>query len=274
MEDLETRCRESGIEIVTRQSFLNDPSESVRNLRRQVLKVDSRKKNRNLSTIYHCDLQDARIIVGLFYVVAARRVLCEMYKQGLYGSSYVWFFIGWYEDNWYEANLSQEKIECTREQMKEAAEGHLTTEALNWNQDNQRTISGMVRNILTHTIKQDFSSFHYTKLFCYQDCRGLSQAVEHGIAEQWPRCYCPFPRWIPRSSSRLRRGLGSCPGYEQINLHLHTTHIVHSSLQFPFRFSFCFLFRWRSIFYYVLGSLFGGLLHQYLRKSLHESFSG
>lgn len=88
--------------------------------------------------------QDARIIVGLFYVVAARRVLCEMYKQGLYGSSYVWFFIGWYEDNWYEANLSQEKIECTREQMKEAAEGHLTTEALNWNQDNQKTISGMV----------------------------------------------------------------------------------------------------------------------------------
>ncbi|XP_046442537.1 gamma-aminobutyric acid type B receptor subunit 1-like [Daphnia pulex] len=121
VEDLETRCRESGIEIVTRQSFLNDPSESVRNLRRQ----------------------DARIIVGLFYVVAARRVLCEMYKQGLYGSSYVWFFIGWYEDNWYEANLSQEKIECTREQMKEAAEGHLTTEALNWNQDNQKTISGM-----------------------------------------------------------------------------------------------------------------------------------
>jgi gamma-aminobutyric acid type B receptor len=28
--------------------------------------------------------------------------------------------------------------------MKEAAEGHLTTEALNWNQDNQKTISGMV----------------------------------------------------------------------------------------------------------------------------------
>lgn len=37
VEDLETRCRESGIEIVTRQSFLNDPSESVRNLRRQVI---------------------------------------------------------------------------------------------------------------------------------------------------------------------------------------------------------------------------------------------
>lgn len=72
MEDLEARCKESGIEIVTRQSFLSDPTDAVRNLRRQ----------------------DARVIVGLFYVVAARRVLCEMYKQQLYGKSYVWFFIG------------------------------------------------------------------------------------------------------------------------------------------------------------------------------------
>lgn len=72
VEDLESRCKESGIEIVTRQSFLSDPTDAVRNLRRQ----------------------DARIIVGLFYVVAARRVLCEMYKQQLYGKSYVWFFIG------------------------------------------------------------------------------------------------------------------------------------------------------------------------------------
>ncbi|CAD7085837.1 unnamed protein product [Hermetia illucens] len=122
VEDLENRCMESGIEIVTRQSFLSDPADAVRNLRRQ----------------------DARIIVGLFYVVAARRVLCEMYKQNLYGRAYVWFFIGWYEDNWYEVNLENENISCTREQMKQAAEGHLTTEALMWNQNNhQKTISGM-----------------------------------------------------------------------------------------------------------------------------------
>lgn len=72
VEDLENRAKEAGVEIVTRQSFLSDPTDAVRNLRRQ----------------------DARIIVGLFYVVAARRVLCEMYKQQLYGRSYVWFFIG------------------------------------------------------------------------------------------------------------------------------------------------------------------------------------
>nr|QRN45425.1 metabotropic GABA-B receptor subtype 1 [Carausius morosus] len=120
VEDLEARCKESGIEIVTRQSFLSDPSDAVRNLRRQ----------------------DARIIVGLFYVVAARKVLCEMYKQHLFGKSYVWFFIGWYEDNWFEVSLDKEGVNCSSEEMRMAAEGHLTTEALMWNQNQQRTISG------------------------------------------------------------------------------------------------------------------------------------
>uniref|UniRef100_A0A1B0BPN1 Receptor ligand binding region domain-containing protein n=1 Tax=Glossina palpalis gambiensis TaxID=67801 RepID=A0A1B0BPN1_9MUSC len=50
---------------------------------------------------------------------------------------------GWYEDNWYEVNLGNEGITCTVEQMRMAAEGHLTTEALMWNQNNQTTISGM-----------------------------------------------------------------------------------------------------------------------------------
>ncbi|XP_035709332.1 gamma-aminobutyric acid type B receptor subunit 1 [Folsomia candida] len=121
VEDLEERCKQEKIEIVTRQSFLTDPTEAVRNLKRQ----------------------DARIVVGLFYVVAARRVLCEIYKQRLFGKSYVWFFIGWYEDNWYENGLEAEGINCTKEEMRMAAEGHLTTEAVMWYQDTKRTTSGM-----------------------------------------------------------------------------------------------------------------------------------
>ncbi|XP_011304400.1 gamma-aminobutyric acid type B receptor subunit 1 isoform X2 [Fopius arisanus] len=137
VEDLEARCKEAGIEIVTRQSFLSDPADAVRNLRRQ----------------------DARIIIGLFYVVAARRVLCEVYHQNLYGKSYVWFFIGWYEDNWFEINLDKEGITCSKEQMRMAAEGHLTTEALMWNQNNDTTISGMTsedfRQRLNQLLKED-----------------------------------------------------------------------------------------------------------------------
>ncbi|CAG7718589.1 unnamed protein product [Allacma fusca] len=117
VEDLEERCKKVSIEIVTRQSFLTDPNEAIKNLKRQ----------------------DARIVIGFFYVVAARRVLCEVYKQKLYGRSYVWFFIGWYEDNWFESNLEAEGINCTVEEMRKAAEGHLTTEALMWNQEKNKT---------------------------------------------------------------------------------------------------------------------------------------
>ncbi|XP_044010005.1 gamma-aminobutyric acid type B receptor subunit 1 isoform X3 [Aphidius gifuensis] len=137
VEELESRCKEAEIEIVTRQSFLSDPSDAVRNLRRQ----------------------DARIIVGLFYVVAARRVLCEAYHQNLFGKSYVWLLIGWYEDNWFEVNLDKEGITCTKEQMRLAAEGHLTTEALMWNQNNDTTISGMTsedfRQRLNKMLRED-----------------------------------------------------------------------------------------------------------------------
>lgn len=54
-------------------------------------------------------------------------------------------YSGWYEDNWFEVNLEKEGISCSKEQMRMAAEGHITTEALMWNQNNQKTISGMVK---------------------------------------------------------------------------------------------------------------------------------
>jgi gamma-aminobutyric acid type B receptor len=120
-KDLESRCKESGIEIVTRVSFLTDAADAVRSLARQ----------------------DARIIVGMFYKDAARKVMCEAYKQNLYGKQYVWFLIGWYEDNWY---MPVPGINCTKEEMLKVVEGHFTTEAIMLNQDNKETISGMSSN--------------------------------------------------------------------------------------------------------------------------------
>lgn len=118
-EDLEQRCKEAKIEIVTRQSFLTDPTDAVKNLVRQ----------------------DARIIVGMFYGGAARRVLCEAYRLKVYGKQFVWFLIGWYEDDWY--TFQDRSHNCTVSEMKEAVEGHFTTEALMLNQDSKKTISGM-----------------------------------------------------------------------------------------------------------------------------------
>ena len=69
----------------------------------------------------------------------------------MYGPKYVWFFIGWYEDNWFNGKLvTQENINCTIAQMEEAAEGHFTTEALQWNQDKSPTISGEVNKLQTN----------------------------------------------------------------------------------------------------------------------------
>ena len=64
----------------------------------------------------------------------------------MYGAKYVWFFIGWYEDDWFQKHLEDENINCTVAQMEEAAEAHFTTEALQWNQDKSPTISGKVNH--------------------------------------------------------------------------------------------------------------------------------
>ncbi|CAN8002636.1 unnamed protein product, partial [Ixodes hexagonus] len=77
----------------------------------------------------------------MFYVAAARRVICEAYKQKVFGKQYVWLLIGWYEDGWYA--VQDKGHNCTAEQMREALEGHFTTEALMLNQGNEETISGM-----------------------------------------------------------------------------------------------------------------------------------
>uniref|UniRef100_A0A0N5AF94 G_PROTEIN_RECEP_F3_4 domain-containing protein n=1 Tax=Syphacia muris TaxID=451379 RepID=A0A0N5AF94_9BILA len=116
-KDLEKLCRENGIQA-ERQSFYGNPVGAIKALKRQ----------------------DARIIVGLFYVNEARRVLCQAYHHGLYGKKYVWFFIGWYADKWFE-NTSN--VNCTKAQMKLAAEYHITTESIMLSASEELTISGM-----------------------------------------------------------------------------------------------------------------------------------
>uniref|UniRef100_T1KDL7 G-protein coupled receptors family 3 profile domain-containing protein n=1 Tax=Tetranychus urticae TaxID=32264 RepID=T1KDL7_TETUR len=117
-KDLEYQCKKAGIEVLTRVTFLSDPSDAVKSLARQ----------------------DARIIVGIFYGGEARKVMCEAYKQNLYGKQYVWFLLGWYEDNWY---LPVKGLNCTKEEMLKVVQGHFTTEAIILNRDNKQTVAGI-----------------------------------------------------------------------------------------------------------------------------------
>ena len=123
LDDLEKEAKKKDITIVNRQIFKDNPAAVVGNLK----------------------LQDARIIVGLFYAKTARKVLCEIYENKMFGPKYAWFFIGWYEDDWFmnEQYLRDENIKCTQAQMIEAAQGHFTTEALMRNQNKkEKTYSG------------------------------------------------------------------------------------------------------------------------------------
>ncbi|VDM51650.1 unnamed protein product [Angiostrongylus costaricensis] len=118
-KDLEALGRRKGIRV-ERQSFYGDPTDAMKTLRRQ----------------------DARVIVGLFYVTEARKVLCQAYHHKLYGRKYTWFFIGWYADTWYVPPV-EEHLNCTVEQMVEAAQYHFTTESVMLSRDENATISGM-----------------------------------------------------------------------------------------------------------------------------------
>ncbi|EPB79351.1 ligand-binding protein, receptor family [Ancylostoma ceylanicum] len=118
-KDLEELGRRKGIRV-ERQSFYGDPTDAMKTLRRQ----------------------DARVIVGLFYVTEARKVLCQAYHHKLYGRKYTWFFIGWYADTWY-IPPPEEHLNCTAEQMAEAAQYHFTTESVMLSRDENATISGM-----------------------------------------------------------------------------------------------------------------------------------
>lgn len=61
----------------------------------------------------------------------------------MFGKKYVWFLIGWYADNWFR--IKDANINCTEEEMREAVEGHITTEIVMLNPENTRSISNMVR---------------------------------------------------------------------------------------------------------------------------------
>lgn len=131
--DLEQRCRARNIQLLTRVSFVRQPADAMDNLKRA----------------------DPRIIVGMFYKQQARRVMCEAYKRGLYGDKYVWFLIGWYEDDWW---TEVKDLDCTYEQMKAAVDGHLTTEGLLLNLDNRRTISGYTSREWLHRYQSELAN--------------------------------------------------------------------------------------------------------------------
>ncbi|XP_068718717.1 gamma-aminobutyric acid type B receptor subunit 2-like isoform X2 [Montipora capricornis] len=94
------------------------------------------------SPIQSLKKKDARIIVGMFHEDQARKVLCEAFKEGMYGEHYVWILLDWYDNKqWWLINDNQ--VDCTPEQMDKAVDGYFSIESARIVSSNAPTLSGL-----------------------------------------------------------------------------------------------------------------------------------
>ena len=68
--------------------------------------------------------------------------LKQAYKLKLFWPKVIWFIIGWYPSNWY--TVPDDEINCTVSQLREALQGHFTTEGMMLKPDDTPSVSGMV----------------------------------------------------------------------------------------------------------------------------------
>ena len=64
----------------------------------------------------------------------------QAYKEGLYGSKYVWLIVGWYNEGWWK----ERDVECEGEQLIEAADNMIETLPLPLSTSRKPTISNRV----------------------------------------------------------------------------------------------------------------------------------
>ena len=64
----------------------------------------------------------------------------QAYKEGLYGSKYVWLIVGWYNEDWW----NKRDVECEGEQLIEAADNMIETLPLPLSTSRKPTISNRV----------------------------------------------------------------------------------------------------------------------------------
>lgn len=64
----------------------------------------------------------------------------QAYKEGLYGSKYVWLIVGWYNEDWW----NKRDVECEGEQLIEAADNMIETLPLPLSTSRKPTVSNRV----------------------------------------------------------------------------------------------------------------------------------
>ncbi|ELT92412.1 hypothetical protein CAPTEDRAFT_123994 [Capitella teleta] len=118
-DEINQMMSEQNWTIITTEVMTNKPADQIANL----IKAD------------------ARIIMAGFYINPGLLLMCEAYKQGLYGDHIVWFFMNWVDTDW--VNKAEEVTSCTKEQLLEVLQGNFFTGPTFVNEQNTRGIAGI-----------------------------------------------------------------------------------------------------------------------------------
>ncbi|XP_064483101.1 gamma-aminobutyric acid type B receptor subunit 2-like [Ornithodoros turicata] len=82
---------------------------------------------------------DCRIIIASCSSDMARKIFCEVYKQGMYGADFQWIVLGSPEPWWHDPGSSG----CTKAQLRSATESVIAVSSLSSDLLNYTTVSGL-----------------------------------------------------------------------------------------------------------------------------------
>lgn len=68
-------------------------------------------------------------------------MFAQAYKVGLFGPKIIWVFVGWFSKTFWKVGLDE--VDCTEEEMTEAAEGSFITGPVYSNPVNERGIANL-----------------------------------------------------------------------------------------------------------------------------------
>lgn len=106
--------------------------------------------------------KDVRIIIGFFDAHWAQRIFCQAYRMGIFGRKYQWI-LGSFDSAWWH-DSSQLPDNCTREQLRDSADGVFSIDVLPLSSSNEITVSGMTaaeyEAVYNKARKKEYSKYH------------------------------------------------------------------------------------------------------------------
>ncbi|XP_070391113.1 gamma-aminobutyric acid type B receptor subunit 2 isoform X1 [Dermacentor albipictus] len=115
---------------------------------------ESVTRNDFLEQIQELKNTDSRIIIGSFSRHMARKIFCEVYKQGMYGSDFQWIVQGGLGEWW----LDPSGTDCSAAQLRAAADNVITVAAYTGRLPNRASVSGLQMDAFRRELDAELES--------------------------------------------------------------------------------------------------------------------